>query len=435
MTEPENKIAVSALLQTAFKCYQSGQFKLAVQHCLDIYTVAPEQPDALHLLAIIYAQNRKFPLANDYFEKAIAAQPERADFYSNYGNALWEQGHCENAIHYCHQSLQYDSSNAGTYNILGSVLLSQNRLSEAADNFRKALAIQPKYPQALNNLGNALQKMKKNEEALVCYRNALALQENYPEAHNNLGLGLKQLDRIEEARTHFLRAVALRPDFIKAKQNCMEVDPAWLKPLDGKQLYLRRYKAEDATYLHQCYLNASFMSLYNRYIPRHQHVDDLAATLSQAHEKHPCQLKSVDWIIIRKSTQKPVGIANLVDIQYQHRRGEFQIGLPDPADHARGIGLEATLLVLEYAFNRVKLNKLVTVIYGHNVSSQKNTLALGFSQESYLREQLIDKESGKSIDLFGNGMTMRDFRQNKRLSRLSKRLLGRDIVHDAAAEF
>ncbi|MDR4517576.1 MAG: GNAT family N-acetyltransferase [Nitrosomonas sp.] len=424
----ENNRTVSELLHRALRCYQSGQFEQAERHCLNIYTVAPEQPDALHLLAIIYAQGRKFPLANDYFEKAIAANPERADFYSNYGNALWEQGCFKDAIRYCQQSLEYDSSNAGTYNILGSILLSQNRLSEAADSFRKALAIQPRYPQALNNLGNTLQKMKKTEDAIVCYRNALALQENYPEAHNNLGMGLKQLDRIEEARTHFLRAVALRPDFVRAKQNCMEVDPAWLVPLDGKQLYLRRYKAEDAAFLHQCYLDAAFMDLYNRYIPRHQQVDDLAATLSQAHKKHPCQLKTVDWVIFRKAIHKPVGIANLVDIQYQHRRAEFQIGLPNSADHTRGIGLEATLLVLDYAFNRIGLNKLVTVIYGHNVSSQRNSLALGFVQESYLREQLMDKESGKFIDLYGNGMTLRDFRQNKRLSRLSKRLIGRDIV-------
>ncbi len=420
------------MLQTALQCYQRGRLSDAERHCLDIYAVALNQPDALHLLAIIYAQTRRFPLANDYFEKAIAASPERADFYSNYGNALWEQGRHEAAIRFCQQSLEYDSTHAGTYNILGSILLSQNRHREAADCFRQALAIQPRFPQALNNLGNVLQKIKKTEEALICYRNALAIQEQYPEAHNNLGLGLKQLGRIEEARKHFLRAVELRPDFVQARQNFSEVDPAWLAPLDGKQFYLRRYKADDAAYLHQCYLNASFMDLYNRYIPRHLHVDELAVSLAQAHTKHPCQLKTVDWIIVRKTTHEPVGIASLVDIQYQHRRAEFQIGLPDPADHTRGIGLEATLLVLDYAFNRVGLNKLVTIIYSYNVSSQKNTLALGFEQESYLREQLIDKESGKPIDLFGNGMTLRDFRQNIRLSRLSTRLLGRDIVYTAA---
>lgn len=425
---PENNKAVTDLLQVALRCYQSRRLAEAIEYCRKVCAAAPEQPDALHLMAIIYAQNREFPLANDFFGRAIAVSPRRADFHSNYANALFEQGRFEEAIRCCQQSLAYDASDAGAHNILGSIFLSINRLSDAVDSFRSALVLQPNNPQVLNNLGNALQKMRNTEAAIDCYRNALRLRENYPEAHNNLGLGLKQLNRLDEAREHFLRAVALRPDFVQAKHNCLEVDPVWCAPLEGKQLILRRYQGGDAAYLHQCYRNTAFMDLYNRYIPRHQHIDDLAVTLSQAHEKHPCQLKTVDWIIFRKSTRKRIGIANLVDIQYQHRRAEFQIGLPDPADRACGIALEATLLVLDYAFNRVGLNKITTAVYGHNTSSQKNALALGFVQESYLREHLIDKASGKFIDVFGSSITMSDFRKNIKLSKLSNRLLGRTIA-------
>lgn len=425
---PENNKAVTDLLQAAVRCYQNGQFEEATEYCRKVCAAAPEQPDALHLMAIIYAKNREFPLANDFFDRAIAVSPRRADFHSNYANALFEQGRFEEAIRCCQQSLAYDASDAGAHNILGSILLSINRLSDAVDSFRSALVLQPNNPQVLNNLGNALQKMRNTEAAIDCYRNALRLRENYPEAHNNLGLGLKQLGRIDEAREHFLRAVALRPEFIQAKHNCLEIDPVWRVPLESKRLILRRYHAEDAAFLHQCHGNAVFMDLYNRYIPRHQHIDDLAVTLSQAHEKHPCQLKTVDWIIFRKSTRKRIGIANLVDIQYQHRRAEFQIGLPDPADRACGIALEATLLVLDYAFNRVGLNKITTAVYGHNTSSQKNVLALGFIQESYLREHLIDKASGQFVDVFGNSMILSNFRKNTKLSRLSSRLLGRTIV-------
>jgi len=423
-----NSVAIATLLQSALQCFQQGRLKEAEHHCLQICSSKVVQPDAYHLLAVIYGQTRRFEMANEYFEKAIATNPGRADFYSNYGNALFEQGRLEDARQYCQWSLEKDGSNAGTYNILGSILLTQNRPAEAAENFRKALDLQPRYAQALNNLGNALQKMKKIEEALVCYRDALAIQENYPEAHNNLGLGLKQQGMIDEARKHFQRAIILKPNFIQAQQNFQEVDPAWLMPLEGKHVYLRRYQETDAAYLHQCYLNPSFMNLYNRYIPRHQHIEDLAKKLAQSYQQHPCQLKSVDWIIFRKATHQRVGIANLVDIQYQHRRAEFQIGLPDSADRTQGIGLEATLLVLDYAFNRVGFNKITTIVYTYNVASQKNTLALGFVQESYLREQIMDKESGKFVDLYGGGMTLGDFRQNKRLSRLSKRLLGKDIV-------
>lgn len=416
------------MLQMALRYHQAEQFKEAEKYCLDICTVAPKQSDALHLLAVIHAQTGRYQSANDYFVKAIASDPRRADFYSNYGNALWEQGYINEAIMYCQRSLALDANRAGTHNILGNVFLSQNRLEAAVASFRKALELHPSYLHALNNLGNALQKMNKAEDAVSYYRQAIDLQENYPEAHNNLGLALKSLDRVDEARNHFLRAIELRPNFHKAVRNFAEVDPIWLEPLDGEKLCLRRYQEEDAIYLHQCYQNSTFMTRYNHYIPHHQHLHDLATKLSHAHDMHPCQLKTVDWVILKRKTGQHVGIANLVEIQFVHRRAEFLIGLPNPTDHASGIGLEATLLVLDFAFNQVGLNKLTTFVYGDNIPSQKNTLGLGFVQESYLHEHLVDSISERFIDLFGNGMTLSNFRANARLSRLSRRLLGRDIT-------
>ena len=420
--------SLSTILQTAARHHQAGQFQQAEKFCLQACAITQNQPDALHLLAVIHAQTGRHELANEYFTKAIASDPLRADFHGNYANALWEQGCIEEAIITCQRALKLDASRADTHNILGNILLSQNRLEEAATYFRSALKLHPDYPHALNNLGNTLQKMNKADEAISYYRKAIHLQENYPEAHNNLGQALKNLGKIKEARHHFLTALKLRPAFHKAARNCAEVDPVWLEPLDGKRLHLRRYCAEDAAYLHQCYKNMIFMSQYNHYIPRHQHLDDLAAKLRQTHNMHPCQSKSIDWMILNKNTQQPAGIANLVEIQFLHQRAEFLIGLPNPADHTSGIGLEATLLALDFVFNRVGLNKLTAVVYGDNVSSQKNTLAIGFVQESYLREQILDPVSGEFLNLYGNGMTLSDFRANKRIPKLSQRLLGRDIT-------
>lgn len=426
---PPQSLSPASLLQAALKCYQNKQFEQARQLCESVSAGTPQYGEARHLLAIIAAHRDDFPSANRYFEDAIAASPKRADFYSNYANALLTQGRLDDALHHCQASLACDPDSAATHNILGSVWFSKNRPAQAADCFHKALAVQPDNPQVLNNLGNALQKLNKADDAIACYRKALALQERYPQAHNNLGLALKQRGNIGAAYRHFTRATHLQPDFSQAKHNALAVDPVWLEPLQGRRVYLRRYQAQDAPYLHECHQNAAFMSQYNCYIPRHQQIDDLAAALAQAHAKHPCVLKTMDWVIFKLSDNTPVGIANLVDIAYRHRRAEFQIGLPNPTDHTSGIGLEAALLVLDYAFNRIGLNKLVTLVYGHNPFAQKNAQALGFVQESHLREQVRDKDSGAYIDLFGSGMTLRDFRNNERLSRLSKQVLGREIVH------
>ncbi|MDO9470306.1 MAG: GNAT family N-acetyltransferase [Nitrosomonas sp.] len=434
MTKSSTGISLPTLLQTAVQCHQAGRLQEAEKHCLQICAVAPNLPDALHLLAIIYAQTRRYQAANDNFSKAIDIDPTRADFYSNYGNALWEQNRIEEAIHYCHRSLALDANRAEAHNILGNVYLSQNRLEEAVISFRKALEIHPTYVHALNNLGNALQKLNQAEDAVIHYRQALKLQENYPETHNNLGQALKNLGRLDEARSHFRSAIKFRPDFHKAAQNYLEIDPAWIKPLDGEKLTLRRYSEDDAEYLHQCYKNNTFMTQYNHYIPRHQRIEDLAIKLRETNTKHPCQLKSVDWIIFKKATDQPVGIANLVEIQFHHRRAEFLIGFANPEHHNKSYGLEATLLVLDYAFNRVGLNKLTTVVYSDNAFAQKNSLALGFVQESYLREQIMEPNGEKFLNLYGNGMTLNDFRNNKRIPKLSRRLLGRDITRPQSSE-
>lgn len=428
ITKPITGITLPALLQAAVQCQQAGKLQEAEKHCLQVCTLAPNLPDAFHLLAIIYAQTRRYQAANDNFSKAIDRDPSRADFYSNYGNALWEQDCIEEAIDYCHRSLALDASRAETHNILGNILLSQNRLEEAVTSFRTALEIHPTYVHALNNLGNALQKLNQAEDAVMCYRQALKLQANYPEAHNNLGQALKSLGRHDEARDHFHSAIQLRPDFHKAVQNYLEIDPAWIKPLDGEKLTLRRYSEDDAEYLHQCYKNNTFMTQYNHYIPRHQRIEDLAIKLRETNAKHPCQLKSIDWIIIKKATKQPIGIANLVEIQFHHRRAEFLIGFANPEHHNKSYGLEATLLVLDYAFNRVGLNKLITVVYSDNAFAQKNSLALGFVQESYLREQIKEPNCEKFLNLYGNGMTLNDFRNNKRIPKLSRHLLGCDIT-------
>ncbi|MBY0484563.1 GNAT family N-acetyltransferase [Nitrosomonas sp.] len=434
ITKPITGITLSALLQAAVQCQQAGKLQEAEKHCLQVCTLFPNLPDAFHLLAIIYAQTGHYQAANDNFSKAIDIHPTRADFYSNYGNALWKQDRIEEAIYYCQQSLALDASRAETHNILGNILLSQNRLEEAVTSFRTALEIHPTYVHALNNLGNTLQKLNQAEDAVNCYRQALKLQANYPEAHNNLGQALKSLGRLDEAISHFRSAIKLRPDFHKAAQNYLEIDPAWIKPLDGEKLTLRRYSEADAEYLHQCYKNNTFMTQYNHYIPRHQRIEDLAIKLRETNAKHPCQLKSVDWIIIKKATGQPIGIANLVEIQFHHRRAEFLIGFANPENHNKSYGLEATLLVLDYAFNRVGLNKLITVVYSDNAFAQKNSLALGFVQESYLREQIMEPSGNKFLDLYGNGMTLNDFRNNKRILKLSRRLLGFDITRPQCLE-
>ena len=68
------------------------------------------QADALYLLAIINAQAQHFVEANAYFERAIAAAPDRAELYGNYAAALREQGRNKDAVIQSQLSLNIDEN-------------------------------------------------------------------------------------------------------------------------------------------------------------------------------------------------------------------------------------------------------------------------------------------------------------------------------------
>ncbi len=380
-------------LQQAMQLLQSGNFALATELCQTICATPSPSPDAFHLLAIIFAQSQQLELAQSYFLKAIQLAPQRADYYGNYANMLWEIGEVEATIEHCQQ----------------------------------AIALHSQRPEVYNTLGNALFRQSKFSEASRAYQQAINLQSNYAEAHNNLGQALKTLKDYTGAEQCFQQALKLRPEFALAAENLEQVNTVWLTPVYGKQVALLRSDHLDAPFLHATYQNREFMYLYNRFMPLLP-LETLQQNLAKEQALHPTQVKAINWIIRNQTTQKPIGIANLVEIQLTHRRAEFLIGIPDNADRHSGSGIEATLLVMDFVFNQIQFNKLTTFVYSDNIASIKNNIALGFRRESYLVQHLRDTNLKHYIDLCGNAMTADEFRQNTRLAKLSLRLLKRDIT-------
>ncbi len=383
----------SKSLQAAMLHLQTGAWQAAEQICLALCSKQPPPADAVHLLAVIYAQTQRPDLAEKAFQQAITLASNRADFYGNYANLLWETGRITDTIRTCQQAITLHSNRPEVFNTLGNALFRSGNFQDAAANYRLAIGLNPQYAEAHNNLGQALKAQKAYAAAEQCFRTALSIQ----------------------------------PDFEQAEQNLQQVDPIWLAPLRGKKVTLRRFCTDDVDYLQQCYQNPEFMRRYHRLMPILS-GEALVTKLKENEQQHPSQLNAISWVILSKGGLQLIGIANLVEIQLPHRRAELLIGLPNPADRNTGIGTEATLLVPDFAFNAIHLNKVISFVYNDNALSQKNTLALGFSQEGVLKQHLRDANTKRYIDLHSNAMTQGEFRDNARLAKLSKRLLGRDIT-------
>jgi len=373
----------------AVKLFQSGQSTEAETLCLQIHAADPAKPDPLNLLAIIKAQTGHIDQAEVYFKQAINLAPKRPDFHGNYAKFLLEQGQVQNSIERGITALNLNPDQIEVHNILGNAYLLQN------------------LPHS----------------AIPCFQHVIRINPNHDNAHIRLGQIFKNLGQIEIARAHFATALQINAQSQLAKHYLWEVDAVWLTPLEGKNLILRPHQVADVEFLERCFRDDAFMDHYNAFIPRHQTRSELTDQIIKNSKYHPSQTRRIDWVILKKESQKVIGLAALTDIQFEHRRAEFHVGIPDIELRVGGTALEASLLVMNFVFNKVKFNKLTSVVYGTNLQAQKNSLALGFTQESYLQNHLYLQNSGCYIDLYGNGLLRKDFQANTRLTKFSKRLL------------
>lgn len=194
----------------------------------------------------------------------------------------------------------------------------------------------------------------------------------------------------------------------------------------GKSIRIRVAEPSDADWLAETWSNREFVELYCSNI-QPPSAESLHETLAARQETPAETLGFIEFIVERLNGER-IGICSLGSYAAQHRRAELMIGIVDPALRRGTIGLEATLLLLDLAFNNYQLNKIFTYVYAYNEFSESNTIKLGFIQEGILRQHHWSATENRFIDLYINGMTLGDFRQADHLARWSRRLLGWDIT-------
>jgi RimJ/RimL family protein N-acetyltransferase len=202
------------------------------------------------------------------------------------------------------------------------------------------------------------------------------------------------------------------------------------KPIEGSKVLLICPEEKDSRFLFRCYQDYNFMRLYRSWhTQKHFSEERIKEQLIEEQKLSPLQIKKIEWIVWRKyiNTKVPVGLAGLVDYHAVNKQTEFTIGLLDEYRKS-GMGFEASLLIFDFAFNTLDLNKLASIVYWYNKEAQKSTLKLGFTQEGVLRKHHWDEHDRQLIDVYYNGLLQEEFRSSKRLSRASKRLLDRDVT-------
>jgi len=199
----------------------------------------------------------------------------------------------------------------------------------------------------------------------------------------------------------------------------------------SRSLYLRRTVPNDASLLFdKGFSQREFMRLF-RLNDLPKSAAEIYRNLVQRQQLAPDQDHYLELLIVHKR-HGAIGLVALADYAPLHRRAEYLIGLFDPQHRGIGIGLEATMMLVDLAFNTYKLHKIYACTYGYNQSAQQGLASGGFVLEGQRKEHVFDQIEGSFVDLWDYGLTVDQFRQNQRLVPLSKRLIGQDITQESA---
>ncbi len=143
---------------------------------------------------------------------------------------------------------------------------------------------------------------------------------------------------------------------------------------------LRPLEREDLAFIHQLDNNASVMRYW------FEEPYEAFVELSDLYDKH-IHDQSERRFIVENESEK-VGLVELVEIDYIHRRSEFQIIIA-PRHQGHGYATRAAKLAMDYAFSVLNLYKLYLIVDKENIKAIHIYNKLGFHTEGELIDEFF----------------------------------------------
>ncbi|MEA2710294.1 MAG: hypothetical protein QOF78_2895 [Phycisphaerales bacterium] len=185
---------IEQTMRAALADHAAGRFAAARDTYQQILIKNPNHARALHSLGVLEKTLGDAERAVDLISRAIALQPQAAEFHNNVGDALMALGRTDEAVAAFERAIAVSPEYFKAFNNLGLARLRQGRISEASAALLKAIALKPDYSRALANLAGVFTQSGRHAEALECYRRAVQFDGKYASAHSSMLMLLNYMD-------------------------------------------------------------------------------------------------------------------------------------------------------------------------------------------------------------------------------------------------
>lgn len=173
--------------------------------------------------------------------------------------------------------------------------------------------------------------------------------------------------------------------------------------LKGKLVDLCPIEQDDIEILKKGYNDPDVRDAMFMYFPLNmQEVEQKITNMAQ-HEH------AVQMMIVDKADNTAVGHIALVRPDWVSRMMTFYIVLLDKNAWGRGLGTEATGLMIDYAFNMLNLNRVQLHVNAENEAAKAVYTKIGFKHEGTLREAMY--KNGRYYDFWVMGILADEFKK------------------------
>jgi RimJ/RimL family protein N-acetyltransferase len=174
--------------------------------------------------------------------------------------------------------------------------------------------------------------------------------------------------------------------------------------MKGKDVYLRIIEESDIPTTSK-WINDYEISDIMGYLP----VKSLAEQLNWFKSNLGNNSKYI--FAICTNNNEHIGNIGLGNIDYVNRHCMFNIFISNGVNRSKGIGTQSTQLLLEFAFNRLNMNKVYLRTSERFIEANKMYLKLGFKKEGVLREHYYT--NGKYEDKIMYSLLKSEFDEKK----------------------
>mgnify|MGYP001173869309 CR=1 FL=1 len=157
----------------------------------------------------------------------------------------------------------------------------------------------------------------------------------------------------------------------------------------GKRLYLRGIEKEDLLGTMFQWPNDPEITHYMVMgaVPNAGSIYCSWNSLEEEYEKLRKSETDIVFAIVDKESDTMIGVIGLYDLSWIPRRAELRIVIGETDFWGKGYGTEATKLVVEYAFEKLNLNKVYLGVNAEHKRAIKVYRTAGFIEEGILRKE------------------------------------------------